>query len=318
MGTIYSTAQVGAHRQFQFFRDTICETVIRLGARRRRPGAFGAEVAAHGFGPLRFVDVRCDPVTIERDPSHIARENRGSFFVTLQLTGHGRVLQRGREASLRPGEFTVLDSTEPYVLHFDEPVRRLVVEVPRDEMQHRAGAAHDLRCVTFDRERPGTGLAFQVFAALHGETAALHREGQDRLAARALDLAVAAMLGVSGLPAERASDPKGRLAAVRGYAASHLGDPELDPASAARAAGISVRYLHQLFRSEGITFGAWLREQRLARCHADITDPAQAGRSLSDIAFTSGFNDAAHFSRAFARRFGHPPSALRARARPDA
>jgi AraC-like DNA-binding protein len=315
MGMTYSTAQVGTHRQFQYFRDTICEAVIHLGARRLRPGAFGAEIAAHGFGALRFVEVRCDPVIIERDPSHIARENRGSFFVTLQLTGQGRVLQRGREARLRPGEFTVLDSTEPYVLHFDEPVRRLVVEVPRDEIRHRAGAAHDLRGVTFDRERPGTGLAFQVFAALHHESTGLPPEGQDRLAARALDLAVAAMLGVSGLPAERSADPKGRLAAVRGYAASHLGDPDLDPASAARAAGISVRYLHQLFRGEGTTFGAWLREQRLARCHADIADPAQAGRSLSDIAFTSGFNDAAHFSRAFARRFGYPPSALRARSR---
>ena len=52
MGMTYSTAQVGTHRQFQYFRDTICEAVIHLGARRLRPGAFGADGRLSAQGAL--------------------------------------------------------------------------------------------------------------------------------------------------------------------------------------------------------------------------------------------------------------------------
>ena len=130
MESHFSTAGVSAGRQFQCFRDAICESVIRLGARRPRTGPFAAEIRASRFGPMRLTEVRCDAVTIERTRLDIARESGGVFYVTLQLAGVGRVVQRGREAHLRAGEFTVLDSTEPYALHFDAPVRRLVVEVP--------------------------------------------------------------------------------------------------------------------------------------------------------------------------------------------
>ena len=315
MESHFSTAGVSAGRQFQCFRDAICESVIRLGARRPRTGPFAAEIRASRFGPMRLTEVRCDAVTIERTRLDIARESGGVFYVTLQLAGLGRVVQRGREANLRAGEFTVLDSTEPYALHFDAPVRRLVVEVPRHELQRRAGAGCDLRGVAFHRGDPGTGLAFDAFRALAAEAGgadALH----STLAARVLDLAVAAMTsGRTDLRAIGRDHVPDRLVGIREYAASHLGDPDLSPAAAARANGVSVRHLHQLFRGTGHTFGTWVREQRLDRCRDEIVDPVHALRSISEIAFSHGFNDAAHFSRAFSRRFGEAPSALRAKRR---
>lgn len=315
MESQFSTAGMSAGRQFQCFRDAICESVIRLGARRPRPGPFAAEIRASRFGPIRLTEVRCDPVTIERTRLDIARESGGVFYVTLQLAGVGRVVQRGREAHLRAGDFTVLDSTEPYALHFDAPVRRLVVEVPRHELQRRAGAGCDLRGIAFRRGDPGAGLAFDALRALFAEPAgtdALHA----KLASRVLDLAVTAMTAGRGDVRAVASDRlPDRLAGIREYAAAHLGDPDLSPLEAARANGISVRQLHQLFRATGRSFGTWVREQRLDRCRDEIADPAHASRSISEIAFSHGFNDAAHFSRAFSRRFGAAPSALRTRRR---
>jgi AraC-like DNA-binding protein len=37
---------------------------------------------------------------------------------------------------------------------------------------------------------------------------------------------------------------------------------------------------------------------------ADLCDPALRNRTISDIAFSWGFVDASHFSRAFKARFG--------------
>ncbi|MEA2868557.1 MAG: hypothetical protein QOE39_3272, partial [Bradyrhizobium sp.] len=90
-----------------------------------------------------------------------------------------------------------------------------------------------------------------------------------------------------------------------------LGDPDITPARIAQMEGISERYLQKLFETTGDSFTHYLRERRLQRCWADLANPAEAHRSVSDIAFGCGFSDAAHFSRSFRDRFGLSPTAFR-------
>jgi acetamidase/formamidase/AraC-like DNA-binding protein len=90
-----------------------------------------------------------------------------------------------------------------------------------------------------------------------------------------------------------------------------LGHPDITPARIAQMEGISERYLQKLFEGTGDSFTHYLRERRLQRCWADLANPAEAHRSVSDIAFSCGFSDAAHFSRSFRDRFGLSPTAFR-------
>lgn len=90
-----------------------------------------------------------------------------------------------------------------------------------------------------------------------------------------------------------------------------LDDPDLAPAKVALAEGISERYLQKLFEGTGSSFTHYLRERRLQRTWADLSNPAEAHHSISEIAFRSGFNDSAHFSRAFRHRFGLSPREFR-------
>src|SRR6201996_3693269 len=90
-----------------------------------------------------------------------------------------------------------------------------------------------------------------------------------------------------------------------------LGDPEISPVRIAQLEGISERYLQKLFGTTGDNFTHYLRERRLQRCWADLATPAEAHRSVSEIAFGYGFSDAAHFSRSFRDRFGLSPRAFR-------
>ena len=76
---------------------------------------------------------------------------------------------------------------------------------------------------------------------------------------------------------------------------------------------MSPRYLHRLFEAEGQSVGRWIWAARLDCCRRDLADPAQAGRSITDIAFAWGFSDIAHFSRSFRARYGDSPRAFRAR-----
>jgi acetamidase/formamidase/AraC-like DNA-binding protein len=90
-----------------------------------------------------------------------------------------------------------------------------------------------------------------------------------------------------------------------------LDDPDLTPARVADAEGISERYLQKLFEGSGSSFTHYLRERRLQRTSAELSSAAQAHHSISEIAYRNGFNDSAHFSRAFRHRFGLSPREFR-------
>jgi AraC-like DNA-binding protein len=95
------------------------------------------------------------------------------------------------------------------------------------------------------------------------------------------------------------------------YMDSNFMDCELSPEKIAQANGISMRYLHSLFHQAGISVSKWLWERRLKATREDLLDPNMSHMRVSEIAFRRGFNDPAHFSRAFKSRFDISPSGLR-------
>jgi AraC-like DNA-binding protein len=75
---------------------------------------------------------------------------------------------------------------------------------------------------------------------------------------------------------------------------------------------LSPSTLHRAWSGEPCSLTEWIWAQRLDAAKRDLCDPNRAASSVSEIAFSWGFNDAAHFSRAFRARFGRSARALRA------
>ncbi len=90
-----------------------------------------------------------------------------------------------------------------------------------------------------------------------------------------------------------------------------LGDGDLSLHQVADQQHVSARYIQKLFQQAGLSFSHYLRRRRLEHCHADLASPAHKNLSISDICFHWGFNDAAHFSRAFRADYGMTPRAFR-------
>ena len=113
--------------------------------------------------------------------------------------------------------------------------------------------------------------------------------------------------------AKAPSGPPALMAQVLDYINENLDRLPLTPRSIAAAHGISVRHLHRLFTATGTTVSLMVRKNRLARCAADFRDPALCAVRITLIAFRWGFNDSAHFSKAFRAEFGECPRVYRAR-----
>lgn len=150
-----------------------------------------------------------------------------------------------------------------------------------------AAPAHDLM-LHLIASRHGPALARQVAASFITEA----RSGGEPQ--------------IAPLSADRRMDP--RVAAAIARIEARLDAPE-SVAETAAAVGLTPRRLEMLFRTAlGLTPGAFGLTLRLQAARRMVTDTAHP---LAEIALRCGFSSQSTLTRAFARRFGQPPSTLR-------
>jgi AraC-like DNA-binding protein len=102
-------------------------------------------------------------------------------------------------------------------------------------------------------------------------------------------------------------------ARARLYIEQHLRTPDLTPCSIASKLKLSPRYLRMIFASGNETVSAYILRRRLEECARQIEDPRWSDHSITEIAFSWGFNSAPHFTRSFRDRYGIAPRRYRDR-----
>lgn len=104
-----------------------------------------------------------------------------------------------------------------------------------------------------------------------------------------------------------------RIARVERFLEAHL-DDELDPATLARTAHLSLHHFHRIFRAQlGETIMHHLRRLRLERAARRLRNASDTARLL-DLAVEAGYESHEAFTRAFQGHFGVGPSAYREQA----
>ena len=99
---------------------------------------------------------------------------------------------------------------------------------------------------------------------------------------------------------------------IRRHVEAHLRDPELSARSVAAAFGISPRYLHIIFSTGDETVSNVILRRRLEECAKQLRDPLWSRRTITEIAFSWGFNNATHFARVFRDKYDASPRDYRA------
>lgn len=139
----------------------------------------------------------------------------------------------------------------------------------------------------------------------------------EMVVAHLYDLAALALgaVGDAAAMARGRSVRAARLVAAKAYVRRHLHHSDLRADSVAAHLGVTPRYVHMLFEPDGRSFLEYVLAERLARAYRVLM--GDATRSVSAVAFATGFADLSHFNRTFRRQFGCTPTELRADARRD-
>ncbi len=221
----------------------------------------------------------------------------------------GMVLRSAGAHRIVPVEHVaVLPRTEDWMITFQRDMRALVLSVAAGAFAGRKIGASEFGSA---RVLPPKGLAQVVARLLETTCDSFETLTETEWAAIAQTVAELVLTLVHRVDDTATATRTALLNRICQTIERQLDDPDLTPARVAQSEGISERYLQRLFEGTGDNFTHYIRERRLQRTSVDLANPAEAHHSVSEIAFRHGFNDAAHFSRAFRDRFGMSPRAYR-------
>jgi AraC-like DNA-binding protein len=275
------------------------------------PGQFRGAVTRRAIGDLMLVDCAASPFLGHRSRAVMSThgaQTRHENILGFQFVCKGvEVVREGaRELALEAGDVILWDGLQPTQVEIVESFYKRTLLFPRDRVAAICPRLEDLSAPPALEGAPARLLVRYMNALAH-EVASLEPAAGVAAAHAALELLRAAV--EPGVPSSRSATRAQMRAEIRRYVKSHLQDPNLGPASIARAYAMSVRALHALFEDAETSVAGLVRSERLGRCLEDLQRPN--GGSVTDIAFRWGFCDAAHFSRVFKRTFGSTPSDTR-------
>jgi AraC-like DNA-binding protein len=306
MQRVVTTASVEPTQRIAFWTDLVCDTYVQLEcdapAGQR---AIDGEIVADRLATLELSRVTATAQTVRRTPARISRASEDYFLVSIQTQGQGVVSQDGRDAVLAPGDFALYDSTRPYTLTFDGSFQQIVLMLPGPTLRT---ALRDTERLTATRVSGASGaghLMINMISTLAADIGTLAPESATAVADSVSQILIA---GLSALPAARRT-PVSQLTAlhreqIKALVCERLRDADFGVAEIAARLRLSPSTLYRAWGGEACSLSDWIWAQRLELARRELCDPSLSARSISDIAYGCGFNDAAHFSRAFRARFG--------------
>jgi AraC-like DNA-binding protein len=235
----------------------------------------------------------------------------GSNEIALAVNVKGRmaVLVRGAEVVL-------LKHDALFGLRIDIDRRRdrfLVLGIPRAATLSLRLDLDDAITRPIRRDCPLLQLLKKYLKVIQDRAFAATPELEHVLAAHIHDLIGFIIGGMreSSALSERNGMGAARLQALKADILSNINGGRLSLQEVAARQGISTSYVRKLFQASGTSFTKFALDQRLLEAHRRLTSPHFADHSISQIALSVCFDDLSYFNRAFRRRFGQAPSAIR-------
>ncbi len=295
---------VGREHIFEAWREATgsvleCEP---LGA----PEDFDASITAYNLDGLVVSRVRFGAARFNRDRAMLRQDESDSVAIGLYLSGSIRGHIGDHDYHMRPDQVSLQDLSLP-CLGLAEASEVLTVTIPRDRILN-------------PRRSRRPGFFSMPLSTARGSLLAgtLTRLWDELCAGRVYEPAAVTgaflglLNGLMGHNVEATADGQARPL-MEQYLRDHLGDPTLGPGQLQRVFHYSRSTIYRLFEPHG-GVAAFIRNERLRRCHAELIRPTAGALAVSTVAARHGFEDRSHFSRVFRQQYGIAPSRLTAAA----
>jgi AraC family transcriptional activator of tynA and feaB len=302
--------------RFEYWREVLSRQFVNLRLEREGTSQFHCEIEAKTIDGLVAMQSLCSGGTAHLTDAEIADSPVSRYVVNVHLGGPAAVCVGEETTALAPGDIFFTDTLREYAFGGEQLFKCMAVMVPKEWIDARVPRPDLIHGSIVRRDnalaRMLTGYlrsGFEMAEDLTTESASLFAAHSVELLARALGGAQ------SGEPAPSIAMRDALFVRACRIIAVKCGDPRLAPERIASELGISARSLHRIFAERRETVMKHVFAERVSRAAKLLAAPEARHRSITEIAFACGFNDSAHFSRAFAERMHLTASQWRKQAR---
>ncbi|WP_284078691.1 helix-turn-helix domain-containing protein [Herbaspirillum aquaticum] len=311
--TTMSTRSAQQPDHLAYWHELVADRILPLDFRTPSVDTFEAEMTCIELAGINISLIHASPHSAIRTADMVARGGSESLIFNFLLSGReGEAEQDGRRVSFREGAGAFCNAARPYKLNFRETFRLLVLQLPYAALSDGVRGLDGLVAQDYSAGSEVFPLVLTYLSQLSKRTHQLDSVMAYRIRQNLVDL-IGAMLTEASqrMPLQPSECKTAAMIRVKTFIERNINDPELSPSVVSSALRLSSRYINQLLEKEGTSLSRLIWRRRLQLIAEDLVDPRLAALSISSIALARGFNDLAHFSKAFRLLYGKTPREYR-------
>lgn|SRR5579871_2774565 len=300
-----ASTSLAKRERFAYWADVVSQQFVPLECDSPDRANFHGSIRHRQIGLIGISDVRASAMRAHRTGATISRAPSDALIVVLHVGGTCHAEQKAMALKLSSGDGAIVSASESYVFEFPDQFRQIVLKLPRHLLAEERVAPNCRRSISLTAG-PSRLLGKLALSSLDDPSELSDDEavGIERAFVELLRPAAAAADGAPDQYPDQYSE-------ACHFIRRHLAEPTLKPAAIASELAMSTRNLARLFANHGTTIERAIWSERLAAARRDLLDPRLHDHSVTAIAFSWAFSDAAHFSRSFSKAYGQPPSVYR-------
>lgn len=259
-------------------------------------------------GSLIAVKIQSKASVVHRKGERLANNKRYSFFYVF--SGEFSITTALGTTKLRKNNFMLLDNMQDRTIFVNHYVSFIIISANANELELYLPRPNEVvgQLLSYDGS---TDLFF--FGSLlklweQIKTGVLPQELTQALTNELLK-------NISNCYAlcyrRTVSKKSRRIREAKEIVGKNLTNPELSVEMVASKMRITSRYLRSLFSSDKEKLSHYILRRRLEECANQLENPLYSYLSITSIAFNTGFNSTAYFSRAFKNHYKVTPREYR-------
>ncbi|MBR0596907.1 helix-turn-helix domain-containing protein [Sinanaerobacter chloroacetimidivorans] len=302
----WNSLEYAPQDQFEAWCSALSDSHLKWALNNSSPAQFYGKIKMRHLGGIRLLCCDCEPCYGKRTSREVNLSD-GEYYGLLYIyDGAEVVFHEGQAVELKKDSFMIWDSTKPIEFKLFSATKKVTLLVPQDRMRTQLPQVDDYLGKHIDFSRGLHAVAASHIAALGNEVNAIDK----RLGDSAIDLTLE--LITTCLQTNYTSRPMTKVRQdlfddIVKYIQKNLDQHDLGPSSISGTFHISTRYLHLLFAEKGLSVSHLIMDKRLEQCRRQLIHLNAYKDSITKIAFQWGFNDSAHFSKVFKKKYGITP-----------
>ncbi|MEV6231274.1 AraC family transcriptional regulator [Saccharopolyspora shandongensis] len=290
--------------QLEYWGEVISSFHCTLSSRVVRPNDFQGRTTCQRTQSYQLVSWGAStPQWLQRTKRHVHADPDERYRFVICTRGSLLLRQAGNQRTLTAGTGALFTMNTPFTVGVGPCHKGIVLTMPQLEIDHRLGRGALLNPAT-DLAHGLGRLIYTSLATLQTERDTLTATQFDRASQHLTDLVCLFLLGDTQPPTSHAREIETQ---IRQHIRANAWDPGLNTESIAQALGWSARQIQAVFQRTGTTPSELIRQERLHHAQLQLENPANVRKTITQIAYESGFNSAHTFTKAFRQYFGHTP-----------